>query len=69
MGMKQLKKTTTPGDDERTKKVMTMALQIVFGMVEKGALDPDDPAALQRATRDAVRTAKNAYDAVQDFLK
>jgi hypothetical protein len=54
--------------EERRTAIHNIVLQIVASQIEKGEVDPDDDVQLRDATKEAVRTARETYDAVQDFL-
>ena len=57
----------TFGDDQRKERIKAIAIQIVTSQVAKGEVAETEEA-IEAAMREAVQTAKAAYDAAQEFL-
>ena len=53
---------------DRKNKIKAIAIQLVIAQVERGELDDKDKISLKAVTEQAVKEAKNVYDAVQEFL-
>ena len=62
------KKVLSPEQQERARKIGNLAIQLVGGQVEKGTLDPKDDAAMEKATKQAVRDAAQTLSAVEEYL-
>lgn len=55
-------------DPEERRAVTSIAVRIVTGMAERGAIDPDNDHEIQAAMRRAVPLAFTAYRAAIDFV-
>ena len=54
--------------EERRRRIKAIAVQIVTSQVAKGEVNADDDGELRAAMREAVKLAKEAYDAAVDFV-
>jgi len=58
-----------PGTPEhRRERIKEIAIQIVTSQAAKGEVNVDDDAELERAMKEAGRTAREAYDAALEFV-
>lgn len=62
------KKILSADQQERARKIGNLAIQLVGGQVEKGTLDPQDDAAMEKASKQAVRDAAATLNAVEEYL-
>lgn len=53
--------------EHRRERIKEIAIQIVTSQAAKGEVNVDDDAELERAMKEAGRTAKEAYDAAIEF--
>ena len=53
---------------EERERVLAIATRIVASQVAKGEVDPEDEAALKKATQEAVKPAVEAYRAAEEFI-
>ncbi|MBF3053034.1 hypothetical protein HKW90_01255 [Pseudomonas aeruginosa] len=60
--------TAAPVLDHRKNRISQIAAEIVESRVARGEIDPGCHAAMDAACREAVRDAKQLYDAAVEFL-
>ena len=52
----------------RKQQIINLTMRLVAGQIETGTLDPNDDAALRKATKQAAADATATLNAVEDFL-
>jgi len=56
------------GSEAARQRIIAIATQIVASQIKAGEIDPEDDAALRKATRRAVADASAAYRAAEEFV-
>lgn len=65
---RQSKKELTPEQQARAKRIGDIAIRLVEGQVAAGTLDANDEAAMEKATKRAVRDAAAVLNAAEEYL-